>query len=123
LKSVLGWFDRGHVGLSSEAMAFCAAGIPSSRTHHPHDPSDFSQCLRLVSEVPCVRDAFPEIAKLSPQWAAIIAHWDEIEALLVGETDANWARGSSAPETYRLMQRISDAVIGRRKYPWPQSDV
>ena len=106
LEFVLGWFARGHVGLSSKTMAFCAAGIPFDDTDHPYDPSDFNRCLLAVSEIPCVRGAFPEIAKLSPQWRRLIARWDDIESSFVGEVGWNWEGGNRAPETYQLMQEV-----------------
>ena len=105
-ESVLRWLANGQVGLSSKAMAFCAVGIEYDRVDHPYDPADFNRCLLLVGQIPAIRDAFSKIAKLSPQWAAVIQHWDELEALFIKEVGLNWERGASAPKTYERMGTI-----------------
>lgn len=104
--SVLRWLANGQVGLSSKAMAFCAADIEYDRADHPYDPADFNRCLLLVGQIPAIRDAFPKIAKLSPQWEAVIEHWDELEALFIEEVGLNWEHGESAPKTYERLGAI-----------------
>lgn len=110
IRKLLKWLAGPDTGLSSEAMAFCAAKIQRtgswSGIEHPYDPSDFNRCLLLVEQVPEVRDHFPRIAELSDEWAAIIAAWDELKEMFVDEVGLDLKKGLSAPRTYQRMQQI-----------------
>jgi len=112
--SMLRWFATGQRGLSSEAMASCAIDAPVRDwpSNHPHDPADFNRCLLLVAQVPHVREAFPAIAKLSPQWRTIIEHWDELEAMFVGEAGLNWEKAGQAPNTFARMRDLLMRAAG-----------
>ncbi|GAG26436.1 unnamed protein product, partial [marine sediment metagenome] len=60
-KKILEWFANGETGTSSEAMAFAAAGIANKSSFGnstPSDPSDFNRCLKLINQVPEVKDKF-----------------------------------------------------------------
>lgn len=69
--------DMTEVGFSSQAMAFTACGITDWK-HHPHDISDLSRCLTLVSEIPEISLSFDEISKLSIEWERIIKNWENL---------------------------------------------
>lgn len=110
-QKVLEWMARGETGLSSEAMAYCAAGIERTGfwtgTEHPHDVSDLRRCFQLVEQVPEVRHYFSDIACLSDQWHAIIGNWDELLSMFQAEAGNKWPL-KSAPKTYeRLRELIS----------------
>lgn len=104
--AVIRWMVNGNVGLSSKTMAFCALGVRQERTDYPLDPADFNRCLLLVSRIPEIRNAFPKITKLSPEWHAVIGHWDELESLFISEAGLGWSQESSAPKTYERMDEI-----------------
>lgn len=96
------WLLKGERGLSSETMARAALGIRDPRyDRHPLDPDDLRRCMLLVDQAPEVRNAFPRIAQLSKTWAAIIAHWDELIALLREEMPSGMAR-----KTYDRMKAL-----------------
>lgn len=109
-RQLLQWMAGPNTGLSSEAMAYCVLQIERndhwSGKEHPYDPSDFNRCLLLVEKVPAVREHFAAIAALSPEWAALIAAWDELAAMFVAEVGWNWSAGRSAPNTYARMQEV-----------------
>lgn len=105
-RKILTWMASGHTGMSSEAMAYCAANVEPRYKSTPSDPSDFIRCLKLVREVPEIRDHFPKIAKLTPEWLAFIANWDRIEKSLINETGFDFDKRSSAPITYQLMKDL-----------------
>lgn len=110
-EKILEWVALGNTGVSSKAMAFCAAGIENEcafGNHAPSDPSDFNRCLMLVHMVPEVRDSFDKISKLTSQWQGVIENWDLIEKTFVGEVGFDWCNGRSAPKTYKLMHDIQD---------------
>jgi len=109
-KRILEWMAGPNTGLSSEAMAFCAAGIERhgnwDGTEHPHDTGDFNRCLLLVEMVPEIRESFADIAALSDEWNAIINHWDELRELFVSEAGLNWSKGRGAPMTHRRIREL-----------------
>jgi hypothetical protein len=103
--AVLRWFAYGEVGLSSKTMALvaCGAGLPEHWCY-PLDPADLRRCMLLVDEIPGIRAAFPRIATISPEWAKIIEHWDDLVANLRAEMAVPEA--SSAPRTYAKMRTL-----------------
>lgn len=111
LLKILEWLAKEQTGLSSEFMAFTAAGVETRRyAHHPHDPADFNRCLVLLDYVPEIKNHFDIIASKSPEWKASIDNWELIEATFIDEVGFNWCKGSCAPKTYTLMKRIIRAV-------------
>lgn len=116
---ILEWMATHRTGLSSEAMAYCALGLQRkgmwNGTEHPHDPSDFNRCLLLLDQVPEVRDHFPSIADLSPQWSALIAHWDELTKQFVHEVGWAWSKHEAAPVTYMRMQQVLNKSKRQKK--------
>ena len=109
-RKLLQWLAGPNKGLSSEAMAYCVLQIERtdhwSGNEHPCDPSDFNRCLLLVEQVPEVRNHFNRIAKLSPEWSALITAWDELQQLFVAEVGWNWDKARSAPKTYARMKEL-----------------
>lgn len=106
----MNWKASGGRGLSAETMFYCALGVQRTdffEPHaHPHDPSDFNRCLLLLERVPAIRDHFDDIAKLSPQWEKLIAHWGELEAMFIDEVGFDWCKGDRARKTYERMQEV-----------------
>ncbi|MBI4695522.1 MAG: hypothetical protein HY749_16010 [Gammaproteobacteria bacterium] len=93
-------------------MALAIVGTPlgARRIDYPHDPADFNRCLKFVAAVPEARQHFYTIAKLSKEWAAIIQHWDRIEAQFLDEVGYDWCRRREAPKTYALMRKVLDGA-------------
>lgn len=123
---ILEWMASHRTGLSSEAMAFCALGLQRKGmwdgTEHPHDPSDFNRCLLLLDQVPEVRDHFSRIAALSPQWSALIAHWDELTEQFFNEVTGAWSKHKTAPVTYLRMRQVLDAASRNKVSKPPTGD-
>ena len=107
-EKIADWFANGHVGASSKAMAVTALGatINATPAAHPLDPSDFNRCLLLLECVPEIRERFAQIGALSPQWKAVVDHWEELTALFVAEVGWNWSNALSAPKTYQRMKEL-----------------
>lgn len=102
------WLHSHDTGLSSEAIFhYMTLGVRGGSA--PHDPADLGRCLRLLAAFPEWKDRMPEMVKVSPEWAAMVPHWQEIEALFLeeagGELPSQWARWS-APRTYARMVEI-----------------
>lgn len=91
-------------------MASIHLGGEPKRGPTPADPSDLNRCLLLLEAAPEIRESFPTIAAHSPQWAALIARWEEVEALFMEECGRDWSKSSVGKRTYRLMCEISDGV-------------
>jgi hypothetical protein len=107
------WLAHGSRGISSNTMFSVLTGVDALRDwrpSHPHDPADFDRCLRLLAEVPELRHKLPKMAEQSPEWAALVERWDEIEQSHLNEVGLGWTKASSAPATYELMRGVLDGV-------------
>lgn len=101
------------MGLSSETMrARLVHGLPG-RGDHPHDPGDFGRCERFLRRNPHLRERLPFMADVSSEWAALVARWDDIAALMEEEvpgcldTPSRWG---SAPRAYALMRELINSA-------------
>ena len=104
------WLCLGETGLSSKCMARAALGRDaedrSGCVDHPRDPADLNRCIKLVKAAPEVREALPKIAKLSPEWKAVIDNWDDLVAMFHEEAGEDWSKSRSAHKTYDFMQTL-----------------
>jgi len=105
------WLAYGERGLSSEAIMLRLTGNGpgrSGRYDHPYDPADLRRCFLFLDQHPLAALVFPDaMSGASPEWARLVAVWDELRATLTEEAP-DWsdrqAQGS-APRTYALMKR------------------
>lgn len=85
LSKALEWLLGSDTGASSKAMlAHFMAIRPNNGgrlTAAPLDSADFGRCLRLLLRFPQWRGRLHELRNLSPEWAAYVDHWAELEAL------------------------------------------
>lgn len=72
-----------------------AYAILHGGSHHPHDPSDLCRCLRVSPNAPT------HMRERSPEWAALVDHWDELADMLAEEHPAG-----TAPRTYARMREL-----------------
>lgn len=106
------WLAYGERGMSSESIMRAATGGNSGRWGwiEPADLADFRRCGLLLAEIPEAREAaFPRLAEGSRAWAALIARWDDIVALLDEEapgwlTERRWR----APRAGHLMRKTRE---------------
>lgn len=115
-QQVIDWLANGEVGISSKCMAMWLAF--GKRTNdafggHPHDPDDMDRCLKLLQRAPGLRERLPKMAELNKTWAALVARWDEIEAMQMDEIGLDWVKAKSAPKTYALMCEVIDGARKR----------
>lgn len=107
--AVADWLLGDDTGISSEAIVAYMEGATTIRRfgNHPHDPADLGRCIRLLAIAPDYRLRLPEMARVSPVWAALVAHWDELEALYnLPEVQ----RTGKAHRCYERMREIIDAA-------------
>ena len=106
---LIGWIRNGERGLSSEAIVDHLARHPLASARglgsHPVDPSDLRRCVLLLDAVPTLRPLLPYMAEVSAEWAALVDHWDELEATLRREM-----RRRICPDTYTLMRSVLDGA-------------
>jgi len=114
---VVKWLLNGEPGLSSKAMARAVTGNVSDsvwgRHPHPVDPADFRRCMLFLDAVPGARGKTELFMAMSPEWAALMGEWGNIEGLLISEIGSKWRdrdQRGSAPKTYKLMQDVLDGV-------------
>jgi len=81
------WLREGERGESSEAIVEHLTGKPVGgkpyaerfgRLDHPADAGDFRRCELLLRAVPMARQEFPRMARVSPEWAALVGAWGDI---------------------------------------------
>lgn len=96
---LLRWFLYGDCGLSSETMVNVSVG-KEYKNHYPCDPSDFYRCLKLVKEIPEIKNYFDKISQVSPQWKIVIDNWDKLEETFLSEI------GYRPSKTYKLMEDL-----------------
>ena len=112
-EAVIGWLANGEVGASSKCMAMWLAFGKRTRNEfggYPYDPDDMDRCLKLLAIAPGLRERLPKMAELNKTWAALVARWDEIEAMQMDEIGLGWTKARSAPKTYALMQEVIDGA-------------
>lgn len=97
------WFATGETGLSSKSMAKAVMGVKNDEIYPPYDVGDFTRCAKLVKAIPEILDHRDTIAKLSPEWNAIMGSWDQIHASLVAERGDDFSIKRPAPETAALL--------------------
>lgn len=111
------WLTHGKTGISSETIAKTLFPEIANKHPqiirgnydggHPHDPSDFIRCQGFFEAVPGSRDRLGEMSGVSPQWAALVENWEQIEDLL----EEDLAHDSNrAPETYKFMRQVLSTV-------------
>ncbi len=108
---ILQWQAKGHVGVSSATMASIAAGLDTNfyggSFGAPHDPSDMLRCMRLVDDIPEIRNYFPLIAERIKVFRGIIEHWDELVLVMNKEcVGDNWR----APDAYKMIQQLRETA-------------
>lgn len=111
------WLAGGPRGISSNSIVQHLVGLPACKgngTSHPHDPDDLDRCLKLLDAVPLLRVCLPYMSSCSPEWAALIARWDEVEASHLEEVGLGWAKARSAPKTYDLMRVVLKSARAER---------
>ncbi len=98
------WAATGNTGISSKAILAVMVGKPpKSAFCHPHDGGDLGRCIGLLDAVPEYRFRLGEVAALSPEWAALINHWDELESMWRSKHDG----------LYKRMKEILDPIEAR----------
>lgn len=103
-RKCLEWMLRGDTGISSQSMVAVACRIPYKTSFGmaaPHDPSDFGRCLRLVRQIPEIRNHFDRIGKRIPAFDGILKNWDELAALYDEEAPTR-----RAPKLYDRIQQL-----------------
>lgn len=103
------WLLSGASGRSSETILRRLAGIPLADRHWnwPLDDSDFARCYVLLKQIPSLRPRIGEMADVNREWAALVAHWDELERIFVQTPPTKYYR---IPALTQRLQEILEAV-------------
>lgn len=105
---LLGWFaSGGSRNSSAKTLASAGAGFAIMRPVHPKNPRDFNCCLLLLRAIPELRGLLStRVAVLSQPWAALVAEWEDIEAMFLDEAGLDFSKKSRAPATLALINKI-----------------
>ncbi len=88
------WLFSGDTGASSETMLRFALGFPPSRQfgqREPLDAGDLGRCIRLVEDIPEVREHFESIGREVPRFRPILENWDALLSMSP-EEQGRWLR-------------------------------
>lgn len=113
------WMAGGDTGASSLTIARHMTGMPHDTSFgiaEPADGGDLGRCLRLLRFIPEWRSRMSEMAALSHAWAALVPHWDEIDALLRSEIGDDLPLFGRAPKTYERIKALT--ADARKKDGW-----
>ena len=120
-RKIAEWLVAGETGSSSIAIAARFLGVVPRhgwQCSHPSDPDDFKRCLKLIRAIPEIGGWLKEMREVSPYWKALIDNWQEVENSFMHEVP-EWLDGGGmwkcAPETFKIMRRIFDAVFLKTK--------
>lgn len=76
------WAATGDTGVSSKALLSVMVGKRTKDGFcYPHDGGDLGRCIGLLDAVPEYRARLAEAKALGPEWAALVDHWPELEAM------------------------------------------
>jgi hypothetical protein len=81
-KKYLQWATSNDTGISSETLLCLLLDLP--KPHHwgvPGDLADFGRCYRMIELFPELKERFPEIAELHPDWRPFIDCWEQMARL------------------------------------------
>lgn len=106
--AALRWIAGDDTGVSSKMIWAHMLNVTCKPPwwRYPSDPADLGRCLRLLELVPEWKQRIKEMAEHGPTWAALVAHWDELEQSMRDEVGIAWEKGDKAPRTYAHMRRI-----------------
>lgn len=101
------WAATKGTGASSLALLAVMVGEkPDSSFSYPHDGSDLGRCIRLLEAVPEYRERLGEMAKVGKEWAGLVKHWEELEAM--------WHEGATE-KLYNRMREILDPIEAKNR--------
>lgn len=113
-KKALSWLQNGETGVSSKTILFSALNIEQFKDDRnrgslyydvPHDISDLLRCVKLLNEIPELKEYMYRTARISKEWKALVSNWDWIETVMKSELEA----GTRAPQAYEILKKL----IGR----------
>jgi hypothetical protein len=107
------WLENGELGLSSKVLGSLLTGNTGPAINqpesHPKDPFSFRRCMLLFEWVPDLRYELHQMRFVSPEWEAIVDHWDELEALL-NEEMPFWREAKGAGRAPKCQQRLNEIL-------------
>lgn len=102
--------DGRDTGTSSKAIVAFMEGHPVDNGSYPRDPDDLGRCIRLLEIAPEYRTLLKSMRVVSPEWARLVEHWDELEALYRKELPFG-----TSPQCFDLMYFLTTGKAFPRK--------
>lgn len=113
--AALKWLREGRVGSSSYTLCAYLTGVEDPKRENaddnPWDASDFNRCAMFFEAVPLARSKIGQMTDVSPEWAALVPVWDELESLLERE------RAGGPSKLTDRMREILDRPKRRLSHP------
>lgn len=101
------WRKTDQVGASSDFMAAILGSAGIRDYAYPHDPADFGRCITLLEAAPELKDRLPKMAETGKEWAALVLHWDKLEAMYTKALEDD-----NGEDLYNEMKRLLGKVEG-----------
>lgn len=106
------WLARGERGISSNTIVQHLTGIKTLDRFggsHPHDGDDLRRCMLLLDAVPELQPRIRQMATCSKEWAALVADWDGLLAILRRELARE---PGTYGKTYERMRELLAPIDG-----------
>lgn len=108
------WLATGERGLSSNTLFFYATGFDARDEDwgdcYPRDPDDLRRCRLLIEQCPELASCLPRVAASGPEWAALVARWDDVCTVMDEECPRWRERQGIAPRTYSFMRQLFEGA-------------
>ena len=72
-------------------------------------PGDFRRCELLLRAVPTLRPLLPRMAKVGPEWAALVKRWPDIVAAMDAEVPG-WTERRRSGGAWRAYALINECL-------------
>ena len=113
----IAWLAKGERGISSNTMFTVLTGIDQMGgwgMSHPYDLGDFRRCRLLLKQCPDLAQNLSQMSSVSPQWKALVAHWDGL-CRLMDEECPEWDTACDYKKLVKTGRRLAMVLCVHEK--------
>lgn len=122
INRLMTWLICGNTGVSSKCLAATIMSYGESANikcyearQHPLDSSDFNRCVKLLNQVPELREHLPIMRSVSEYWEVLVDNWEGLETLLHNEIkESKRTASNQRGSTYARMKELYKPLEDKR---------